>query len=239
LRTRPRILENKKKLFGLDHSISLNAAHFHLTRASIQENRDLISRNYDAAFHGNYGSALGNLDSIFRNRVTYLRNLRVDGAVQTNFREASINQARLALLDARSKANSRVVAVSAKMVAVNTALLELNSEIMAVNHELVDSNSAEIAANSAMFDKPTSAAAAAATPESNAALIAANAAKIEELKHRAEENAKKNEEVRSAAAANRVKIEANTKLIYERRALIQRNMDLITANSAKLLATFV
>jgi len=235
---RERILDNKKKLFTLEHSISKNSASFLLTRAGIQENRDLISRNYDAAFHGNFHSALGNLESVYRNRLTYLRNLKPEGAVQTNYKDAAINQAKLQLLDVRSKTNGRLLSISAKMAALNTLLLELNSEIMAINQDVVDFNSHEIAANATMFDKPTSPAMASATPESNATIIAANAAKIEELKTRAEENAKKDEEVRGTHRANREKIETNTKVIYERRALIKRNLDLITANTLKLLATF-
>jgi len=233
-----RILENKKKLFSVDHAITANAANFHLTRATIQENRDLISRNYDATFHGNFTLALGNLESIYRNRITYIRNLKAEGQVQTNFRDASINQARLALLDVRSKTNARIVRISSRMAAINTMLLELNSDIMHINSDLVEHNSAEIAANATMFASATSPALAAATPESNAAIIAANAAKLTELHARAEANAKANDEVRETAHANRAKIEANTKAIYERRALIQRNMDLITANTNKLLGTF-
>jgi len=235
---RERILENKKKLFTLEHSISSNSATFLLTRAGIQENRDLISRNYDAAFHGNFHSALGNLESIYRNRLTYLRNLKADTSVQTNFKDASINFAKLQLLDVRSKANSRLLTVSAKMAALNTQLLELNAEIMAINQELVDFNSGEIAKNSEMFDKPTLAALTTATPETNATMIAANAAKITELTARAEENAKKDAEIRAAHSTNRERIEANTKAIYERRAHVKRNLELITANTLKLLATF-
>jgi len=233
-----RIVENKKKLVLVDHAISQNAAQFLLTRASIQENRDLISRNYDAAFHGNFSVALGNLESIYRNRLTFLRNLKVDGPVQTNWKDAAVNQARIELLDVRSRANARVIGVSGKMAKVNTHLLELNSEIMAINQDIVDWNTRELAANTAMFDKKVPAALAAATPESNATTIAANAAKLEELKARAEENQKKDEEVRGVSRGNRERIETNTKLIYERRALIKKNMELINSNIAKLLSTF-
>jgi len=230
------ISANRKAVFQLEHRILANKTQAYLLRELVMENRDLIHRNYGAAFGGNRQLVNANTDALYRNRVAFIRSCTADGPVQANFREAKLNEARLSFLDHRSKTNGRVSEVTAKLAAINAELINVNKDIMAVNADLVAYNAEQIAMNAALFDKPRVLPGMKdATPEKNAEIIKANAGKIAELLKRAEVNAKRNAEVMEGIKANRVKIEANSKAIAERRSEIEKNAGAITANTAKLL----
>jgi len=223
-------------VFRLEHQILANKTQAYLLRELVMENRDLIHRNYEAAFAGNRQLINANTDALYRNRVAFIRSCAAEGPVQTNFRELSLNASRLAFLDHRSKTNSRVSEITAKLAAINAELIDVNKDIMHVNADLVAYNAEQILANAALFEKPRVLPGLKdATPEKNADLIKSNAAKIQELLKRAEENAKRNAALLEAIKANRGKIDANTKAIYERRAEIEKNAAAIAANTAKIL----
>jgi len=227
---------NRKNVFQLEHRILANKTQAYLLRELTMENRDLIHRNYEAAFAGNRQLINANTDALFRNRVAFIRACAADGPVQSNFREAKLNEARLSFLDHRSRTNGKVTEITAKFAAINAQLIDVNKEIMAVNAELVAYNAEQIAANAALFEKPrVLPGLKEATPEKNAEIIKANAVKIAEFLKRAEVNAKRNAEVLEGIKGNRAKIEANSKGIAERRAEIEKNASAIAANTAKLL----
>jgi len=230
------ISANRKAVFQLEHQILKNKTQAYLLRELVGENRDLIHRNYEAAFAGNRQLINANTDALYRNRVAFIRACTADGQVQANFREATLNAARLSFLDHRSKTNTRVSEITAKLAAINAQLIDVNKEIMDVNATLVAYNAEQIAANATLFDKPkVLSGLKEATPEKNAELIKANAAKIQELLKRAEANAKRNAELLEAIKANRARIEANAKAIAERRSEIEKNAGAIAANTSKIL----
>jgi len=227
---------NRKAIFQLEHRILANKTQAYLLRELVMENRDLIHRNYEAAFAGNRQLIKANTDALYRNRVAFLRSCTADGTVQANFREAKLNESRILFLDHRSKTNARVSEITGKLAAINAQLIDVNKDIMGVNAELVAYNAEQIAANAALFDKPgVLPGMKEATPEKNAELIKANAARIHELLKRAEGNAKRNGELMDTIKGNRSKIEANSKGISERRAEIEKNASAIAAKTAKIL----
>jgi len=233
---RKNIAANRKAVFQLEHHILSNKTKAYLLREMVMENRDLIHRNYEGAFTGNRQLINANTDALYRNRVAFIRSCAAEGQVQSNYREARLNEARLAFLDHRSKTNGRVTEITAKLAAINAQLIDVNKDIMAVNGDLVAYNAEQIAANAALFDKPrVLPGLKESTPEKNAELIKANAVKIQELLKRAEANAKRNAEVLEGIKANRVKIEANSKAIAERRSEVEKNAAAIAANTAKIL----
>jgi len=228
---------NRRALFGLENKIVENKTTAYLLRESIEENRDLIHRNYQAAFHGNRQLQNANTDALFRNRYAFIRNTKTDTPVQSNFKEISLNAARLAFLDHRSKMNARVIEISTRLATINAELIEVNTSIMGYNGELLAYNAEQIKENASLFDGKVLPGLKDASPEKNAELIAHNKAKIEHLLKRAEENAVKNAKLQIAINANRAKIDANTKIILERRAEIEKNRLAIAVNAQKVMDT--
>jgi len=228
-----RIQENRRKIFDLENEVLRNRQLAYLSRAFIQENQASISRNYYAAFLGNRQLANQNTDDIFRNRYGIVRNIPADGPVQTNFKEALQNKAKLEFLDHRSKLNSKVLHVAEELSAANSRLIELNREIMDTNEEVVQYNAVLIAENT-RFLAEDSRKHLEATPDSNASLIASNSAKIDDVKKRADENLKKQHDILEKAKHNRARIIGNSDAIYARRARIEENHEKIASNQKKV-----
>ena len=141
---RANVRANRKKLFELESTVMWNKAQAYRERSMIEENRALILKNYSAAFMGNRQMANQNTDDIFRNRKAILQSMKVEGAVQENFRDSMLNQAHIDFLDHRSKLNARVIAVSEKMSEINKMLIEVNHMIMEGNAEIVEFNAGNI-----------------------------------------------------------------------------------------------
>jgi len=229
-----RIKENKQKLFLLEHKVLNNKAKAYLTRDVITENRSLIQKNYEAAFHGNRQLANSNTDATFRNRIAVIKNsIHSSEQVHVNQREALLNEAKIDFLDHRSKITERVNHVNEELAAINARLIAINAEVITTNEEIVKFNHHMIESNSAWNDKGVD---PNPTPEKNVALIAKNSAKIIEITARAEANAKKNHEVYEQTKVNHANLEVNSASIAKRREEIEANSKLIHENAVKIAA---
>lgn len=214
----------------MEGSVNHNKARAYLLRSKVAENAALINKNYNAAFLGNRQLANENTDALFRNRIALLQALPVNNEVQINYREAKINQAKLAFLDHRSTLNAQVLSISQDLAAVNAAAIAVNRRIMETNEQIKEKNSALIAENTALIghDHGTP------TPEGNAALACANAAKIVEIQARVSSNDGSIEALEAQVDANRSSALENSNLIAQRLVAIKANHELIAANRAKI-----
>jgi hypothetical protein len=221
---------NRAKIFDLEGCVNHNKAKAYMLRAKVAENTALISKNYNAAFLGNRQLANENTDALFRNRIALMQCLPATNAVEINFREAKINQAKLAYLDHRSAVNAQVLGISQDMAAVNAQAIAVNRRIMETNESIREKNSALIAENTTLIghDHGTP------TPEGNAALIAANSAKIDEIKARVFTNSTTMDALETQTDTNRAAAIENSHQIAQRLVAIKANHDLIAANRARI-----
>lgn len=138
------VLFNFNRIFELEGCVNHNKARAYLLRSKVAENSALIAKNYNAAFLGNRQLANENTDALFRNRIALMQCLPAGNEVQVNFREAKINQAKLAFLDHRSVVNGQVLSISQDMAAVNAQAIAVNRRIMETNESIREKNSALI-----------------------------------------------------------------------------------------------
>jgi len=227
---RAKISENRAKIFELEGSVNHNKAKAYVLRSKVAENGALINKNYNAAFLGNRQLANENTDALFRNRIALMQCLPANNEVQINYREAKINQAKLAFLDHRSAVNAQVLSITQDQAAVNAQAIAVNRRIMEANESIREKNSALIAENTTLIglDHGTP------TPESNAALVSANAAKIDEIKQRVATNGATMDTLESQTDANRAAAIENSHQIAQRLVAIKANHDLIAANRTRI-----
>ena len=134
------IAANRKTIFNIESNVLSNKALVYQSRSMIEENRLMIMSNYSAAFMGNRQLANANTDEIFANRSAILGAMDADGPVQENYVAAQTNKSSLDYLEHRSKLNSSVLEISAKMADINAQLVAVNQEIMAANQSIVEFN---------------------------------------------------------------------------------------------------
>merc|ERR1712232_1176924 len=231
---RANINENAADIHAMSLAVTLNKENVYEQRAEIESNRCLILRNFASAFIGNRQMANQNTDDIYKNRTAILQNIRVDGAVQQNFRNSKINESKIEYIQHRCLLNNRVAKGNVQLSAVNDKLIALNTEIMKSNEEVVSFNSKNIETNTKMLEAGITA--ETCTPEANEKRIASNKERIAKIKERNEKYNADAAAKDAAIAENRANIEANTKDIYERRAQITANRQKITANGEKVTA---
>jgi len=224
-----KIAANSRSIFELEAAVNHNKARSYLARSRIQENGALIAANRNSAFLGNRQAANDNTEQIFRNRIALLKTLPADNDVQVNYREAKINQARLAQLNHRSKLNATVLSISHDLAAINAQAIAVNRRIMEANEHIKEFNSGIIAENTALISASHN-----PNPESNAALIAANAATIKEIQDRVGGNNSTVDELSHLIDSNHASILKNAKEIHDRREAIIHNHELIAANTARI-----
>jgi hypothetical protein len=226
-----KIAANRAAIFNLEGSVNHNKANAYLTRSVVAENAALIAKNYNSAFLGNRQLANENTEALFRNRIALAQCLPASTDVEVNFREATINKAKLAYLDHRSTLNGQVLSITQDMAALNAQAIAINRRIMESNENIKEFNAKLIAENTAWLDGNC---ASTATPESNSALIEANAAKIAAIKERVEGNNRTAEELLATTEANRNAALANSAQIAERRQAILKNYEQIKANRHRI-----
>jgi len=224
-----KIAANRGVIFELEGDVNHNKATAYLTRSTVAENAALIAKNYNAAFLGNRQLANENTEALFRNRIALLQCLPTSNDVETNFREASINKARLDFLKHRSGLNAQVLSISQEMAALNHMAIEVNRRVMEANETIKEYNSEAIAYNTALIG-----AAHHPTPETNASLIANNTATIEEIRKRVASNNSTRDTLVASTDANRVAIIANAESIGRRRDAILKNHVLIAENRHRI-----
>lgn len=228
------IVENRRKIFQLEHAVLSNSASALYTRDLVMENREAIMRNYMAVFHGNRQLAVSNLEAIFRNRDALFRNLSVgDDTVKKNYRETLRNKSKIDYLDHHSQLNSKLLLYTEELADINTRLIDINRHIMETTEEIVQFNSARIPENKEWIDNGITSLDE-ATPASNAALIHENKTRIIEIQKRVELNAKKNADMYRLTLENRARIEQNAAEILDTRTKIEQNHAAIQANSDKI-----
>jgi len=224
-----KIAENRRGIFELEGDVNHNKAKAYLTRSAVAENAALIQKNYNAAFLGNRQLANENTEALFRNRLALLQCLPTNTDVEVNFREASINKAKLEYLKHRSSLNSQVLSISQEMAALNHMAIEINRRVMESNENIKEYNSVAIAENTSWIG-----AAHNPTPESNASIIASNAATIEDIRRRVSNNNEASATLVKSTETNRTDILANAESIARRRDGILKNHDLIAANRSRI-----
>jgi hypothetical protein len=232
------IKANKAKLHDLESTVMGNKQKLYAERAYIEENRQLILKNYTAAFLGNRQMANQNTEDIFRNRKAIVKNYKTEGdAVKINFADSRLNEARIDYLEHRAKMNAKVAAVNEKMVHINQLLIEVNDATMENNKDIVEFNTKHVEINTKLLSGELvfkNSDGSAASPEKNLERIARNTKRIAEIVEVAAANSAKHGELLTAAKANREKVLENSKAIYERREQIEKNHENIAANAAKI-----
>jgi len=221
---------NRAKIFELEGSVNHNKAKAYMLRSKVAENAALIAKNYNAAFLGNRQLANENTDALFRNRIALMQCLPATNEVEVNYREAKINQAKLAFLDHRSAVNAQVLSITQDMAALNTQAIAINRRIMEANEGIREKNSSLIAENTTLIGHNHGT----PTPEGNAAIVSANAAKIDEITSRVGTNGHAMDVLESATDANRASAIENSHQIAQRAVAIKANHDLIAANRARI-----
>jgi len=227
-----RIKENKGKLYEIEQKVMENKQSIYGERSYIEETRQLVLKNYAAAFMGNRQIANTNTDDIFKNRYAILKTLKVSSQVEMNFRDSKMNEAKVDFLDHRSKLNSKVEVVSEKMAEANALLIEINDMIMSGNEEAVQFNKDQISTNSKLLEAgimPEK-----ATPEANAARIQSNSDRMVALLERAKANSEKVAAIMEKAKANRTKVLENSEKIYARREEMMLNHGKIAKNAIRV-----
>jgi len=227
------ITENEAQLHDLHIAVMSNKQWVYEARSMIESNRANIAKNYSEAFVGNRQMANYNTDDIFKNRIAILKGLKVEGAVQENFRNSKANEASIEFLEHRSLLNNRVAKVNEKMSEVNEDLILINNDIMKQNEDVVAFNASQIETNTRLLDglQPEK-----ATPEANATRISKNKQTIADLKERQDKyNANKDASL-AVIKENRKSLEANAEIIKQRRKEILANREVIVANGAKVAA---
>merc|ERR1719487_1331137 len=117
-------------------AVTKNKEDIYKERAMIEGNRQLILKNYHAAFTGNRQMANQNTDDIFRNRKAIVKHYKTGAdPVKINFAESRLNEARIDYLEHRTKMNAKVSEVNAMMVEINSKLIAVNDKVMEGNKE--------------------------------------------------------------------------------------------------------
>jgi len=227
-----KVQANKEKLYQVEGIVLANKQKIYAARAFIEENRAMIMTNYAAAFSGNRFMANHHTEDIFKNRTAILSAIKTETTVQENFRNSKLNEAKVDYLEHRASMNSKVSAVSEKMVAANTLLREINEDIMKGNADIVEFNKRHMDINTKLLSG--AAALEEMTADKNAARIASNGARVDEVQKLATANKDKASAALESAKANRDKIEQNKESIYARRAEIEANITQTQANAAKI-----
>jgi len=225
-----KIAANRKAIFELEGNVNHNKAKAYHLRSKVAENSALIGKNYNSAFLGNRQLANENTDALFRNRIALMQCLPTSNQVEINYREAKINEAKLAFLDHRSSLNGQVLSITHDMAALNAQAIAINRRIMEANETIKEKNSALIAENTTLIGRNHGA----PTAESNAAIVAANASKIAEINARVSKNNAAMDELDALTVVNRNAALDNSKQIAERGVAIAANYDLISANRARI-----
>jgi hypothetical protein len=221
---------NRAKIFELEGSVNHNKAKAYMLRSKVAENAALIAKNYNSAFLGNRQLANENTDALFRNRIALMQCLPATNEVEVNYREAKINQTKLAFLDHRSAVNAQVLSITQDMAALNAQAIAINRRIMETNEAIREKNSALISENTALIGHNHGA----HTPEGNAAIVAANAAKIDEIAARVSTNSAAMDTLEATTDANRNAAIENSHQIAQRLVAIKANHDLIAANRKRI-----
>ena len=226
------VQENRRHVFELENKVLANKALLYATRAQINENSSSIRRNYDAAFIGNRQLANQNTDDIFRNRLAIVRNIDAKSDLQTQYRAALENKARLEFLEHRSKLNERALKVSERLAAANKTAIDINRDVIDNNEQIVQTNSKLIAENARLLAEGVDV--SKVTKQELDTLVAQNKERIDTIAKRAGDNSQKLQEVFDAASANRTSIQTNSNSIAARRTEILSNQRKIRENQAKV-----
>lgn len=237
---RKKIAENEANIHQMHLDVMTNKEKLYAVRSLIMENRELIFKNYIAAFMCNRQCANQNTDDIFKNRRGILRTLKVENQSQENYRHSKANEAKIAYLENRSLLNNRVAKANKTMSDINTELITINNQIMTGNEEIVAFNAAAIETNTKLLafnyedEETKKLIAQKCTPEANAARIQRNADKIALIQSKVGNYDVKVDDQLKKALANRDEINKNSEGIKERRHAIKENRKLIKRNGEKV-----
>jgi len=230
---RQQIVQNRKKIFLLEHEVKSNRTSIQQTRDSILQNRRLIDKNFEAIFNGHTALSDCNTDLVFRNRSEVIKNLPADDQVTANFRDATLNKCQLELFNQHSKINQKMNDINEELATINARLIEINKSMMTINTEVVQFTTDVMKGNRQMIEAGVEGASN-VTAEGNAVIIASNRAKIDEITLRNEKIMKKNGSNWELAKANRSKIDMNGEAVVEKTREIEANRDAIHQNALKI-----
>jgi hypothetical protein len=220
-------------LFELESIVLHNKFQAYGQRSSIEENRQLILKNYEAAM-GNRMLTNHNTDDIFKNRHEILSALKIGGSVQANLIGSKINEAKVDYLEHRSEMNSYVSAINDKMSQANSILIDVNTMIMDGNAQIVEFNSTHMKQNNELLSGAIHAEIEQATPESNAKRIMLNRQRMNGIVERALRNKSVLEETTDKVKINRGKLLQNSNLIYQRRERIEQDHGVLSERQAAI-----
>jgi len=234
VQNRKQISENEAELHKMHLDVMTNKAKLYVIRSIIEENRNLVLKNYVGGFIGNRQFANQNTDDIFKNREAILDALKCEGQVQENFKNTKYNESNVDFLEHRSLCNNRVAKVNEQMSELNAQLIAVNDKIMEGNQEIVTFNQKLIEGNKGLLEAAEKGLATEeVSAEKNAERIAKN---VERMNAIAGRNARYDENVGKmliAALENRAAIDENAKVIDDRRENLMNNRVNIYANGEK------
>merc|ERR1740130_2247406 len=120
------IAENEAQIHELNLAVMSNKQGIFEARSMMEENRANVLQNYQAATIGNRQMAMENTDSIYRNRTAILDALKVNGAVEKNFRNSKKNESMVEYLNNQCLLNNRIAKSNDAMSAVNADMIAVN-----------------------------------------------------------------------------------------------------------------
>jgi hypothetical protein len=220
-----KIQANRREIFELESLVNANRSLVYSTRAAIEQNYTSIMRNYSSAFLGNHQITTQNTDNIFRNRLTILNNMEVDGDVEENFRESMTNSAKLDFLEMQASVNKLVLEINNRMTEVNSMLIETNKMIMSANEKSVKFNKKNLAMNKEFIEGEfiTSG----ATPLENKKRVEENKNRCKKIRDTAEKNSLKLDSLYQKAKKNSMDVLLNSAEISKRREVINEGQSAI------------
>lgn len=220
------IMANRAKIYELEDAVMHNEFLVAEERSMIEENRELILKNYTAAFMGNCRVASDSTDNIFKIREAILKQAHVQTQVQANHINSMLNETKIDFLEQCVSLNTHIADINERMNHINAELILAVQSVMDGNAQIVKFNSEQIMTNSQLvisggLDLQE------ASVEVNGRTIQQNIEHIDALANRLKEHSAIIERRVGDVKINRESITKNTHEIYQRRAEIESKLTTI------------
>ena len=231
-REKPKIEENKKKIFNLESIIESNVRSLILIQSNIEENRNMIMSNYSSALSINSDLARKNTKNIFENSFSLISKIITHDDNEEKHLELEKYKAKLEYLNHQIELNEKKLNVLQKISQINSELIKVNEDIMNMNQYIVDFNKKNIQSNKEMMKSDF------ICPDVSPESIKESEDFIIKKADTLEKKSKKNQEVAIALTKktneNSTSIMKNRNIIHQRRESIMSNSESVEINKSKI-----
>ena len=175
------IQKNKRSIFELEAGVSTTYAELMLLLSDIEENRDLLNRNFTSSFTGNRSIAVDNVNDLFNSRLVMIDSLEAKSEVEVNFKTMFSNMTKIDQLENRAKLNSKLSEIIGRVQEVNIILQTINELIAESNESVVEQADTMISENAEWVDGAVSEKMKVATANANKQGVGSNIERLEKL----------------------------------------------------------